>query len=225
MWKYTLLTIWLMVSAIFAPARAEDLIDLLEAGKVEVAVTGSSIEIVEIRVRAVPSASLPITVDIPAGAFFDAGGGSAQNMVATESRSIRLSNTEWREVSLPAACASRLKDIPGQSDRFSVKRLPQQAELARAASALAAAGASSAVKQAAIWIISDDATYDDLGELIEGYSEYSGTRVIDETVAARALRILASAGIDITTKRIWRDKTQILRGITDPDLKQWLSSR
>jgi hypothetical protein len=123
-----------------------------------------------------------------------------------------------------AACASAPRDIPTGSDRFAVKRLPAKSELAIAARAVASARASSAVVQAAIWIISDDADYDGLGELVEG-SSYSGSRAINEPEAAQAMQILDRAGINIRQKRIWNDRRAIARGVRDPALAAWLRGR
>ena len=40
--------------------------------------------------------------------------------------------------------------------------------------------------------------------------------------AAKAMRICAMAGIDVTRKAIWRDRKQILGGLGEGELKQWL---
>ena len=74
--------------------------------------------------------------------------------------------------------------------------------------------------QAAIWIVTDNANYDQLGTLV--YT--GGGRVIDEEDTAKALKLLAQAGIDVKSKRIWLDRHRILAGITDNELKSWLES-
>ena len=205
----------------------QDLFNLLAKHAIEVEVTGSDIQSVEIRLRLAGAAVAPIRVEIPAGAFFKSSDSSEQNMIATTTETVTLSNREWTVTSLAAACASRPLGIPDGDDHFAVQRLPAQAELAKAAKALAKADAPYAVIQAAIWIISDDADFDDLGELVEsvGFNPSGGTRVVNEEEAARALRILSDAGIDIKSKQIWNDRDEIVEGLKDKALKRWLADK
>lgn len=76
--------------------------------------------------------------------------------------------------------------------------------------------------QAAVWIVTDDADYADLGILntqtriitggeIRGWRE---ERTIDERAAVKAMMICATAGIDITRKRIWRDRESLAAALT-----------
>ena len=87
----------------------------------------------------------------------------------------------------------------------------------------------SAVEQAAVWIVTDDADYDDLGSLVETFGPVAlpgmGSRVIREAQTARAMKILDEAGIDITGKAIWRDRERILSKLEDAGLRQWLQRR
>jgi hypothetical protein len=80
-----------------------------------------------------------------------------------------------------------------------------------------------ALRQAAVWIVTVNAGYDDLGRIkfvIENFP-----RVIDERAAARAMRLCDEAGIDITRKAIWKDRQQIIAGLEDSDLKAWLNQK
>ena len=69
----------------------------------------------------------------------------------------------------------------------------------------------------------NNASYSDLGTLVYG-SPYGGRRAINEYEAARAMQLCQEAGIDITGKRIWRDRNRILGGLTDQGLRSWLQS-
>lgn len=82
------------------------------------------------------------------------------------------------------------------------------------------------VLQAAVWIITDDASYGDLGILVlrSSYQAFGGTRVIEEKEAGSAMRILAEAGVVLQQKRIWKDRKRILSGLPDGDLKTWLQT-
>jgi hypothetical protein len=87
---------------------------------------------------------------------------------------------------------------------------------------LHAAGVNSAIRQAAIWIVTDDASYADLGILVNIFG-----RAIRESEAAHAMMIYDMSGLDITQRNIWRDKQAILKGLSDSDvkLKNWLENR
>lgn len=201
----------------------QDIVDLLAAGKIEVQTEGSGIQSVSLRVR--PRTPYPVYVRVPVGTFFVSRNSSSQNMVATEERSLTLTEDDWASLSMPAACANRPRDIPGDRDSFRVQRSPQQAHLARLMPVLDKAGVSYAVRQAAVWIVTDNADYEDLGILISSRGGYGGTRVINETAAANAMRICDEAGIKIKSKAIWRDRKTITAGLADGELKQWIEQK
>jgi hypothetical protein len=196
-----------------------DIVELLENNIVEAEIRGSDITNVNLRIRRlVPYA---VNVLIPVGSFFVAKNPSAQNMVATGEKKARLTTDEWQNISIPAACANRPKDIPGSDDRFSIQQSPNQEELARLMPVLNGAGAVTTVKQAAVWIVTDNADYSDLGILV---SSPGNVRAIGPEHAARAMKICAEAGIDITRKKIWRDRQTILSSLQAGDLKNWLAN-
>ena len=66
-------------------------------------------------------------------------------------------------------------------------------------------------------------TLDDLGTLVGGFG--FGPRLIKEDDAVRAMRLVDAAGIDITTKAIWQDRTSLFHSVTDPALGEWLKDR
>jgi hypothetical protein len=205
--------------------EGHDVVDLLQERKIEIRTEGSGIQRVAVQIRRL--VPYPITVRIPVGSYFVSFRRSAQNMVATEERRHRLTTEGWQHVSVPAACANRPRSIPGSGDTFTVQRSPQQQELARLMPFLDKAGASYPVRQAAVWIVTDDASYSDLGILVSRPSSqvYGGTRTIKEVEAARAMKICHEAGLDLTNKRIWSDRQEIAQALTDADLKRWLEER
>ena len=81
-----------------------------------------------------------------------------------------------------------------------------------------------ATSQAAVWIVTDNATYDDLGILVASSNGSDGSRVIHEAEAARAMQICELAGINIKRKAIWGDRKIILSGLDDGELRKWLYS-
>lgn len=205
--------------------EGEDIIDLLNERKIDVKTEGSGIQNVSISIRRL--VPYPVTVLIPVGTFFVSSISSVQNMVTTSKSRVFLGSDEWTEGLLDAACANRPRDIPGQENRFSVQRFPEQAELTRLMPVLESANVTYAVRQAVVWIVTDNADYDELGILVSRsqYQGFGGSREINEFETASALKILDKAGINIKKKRIWTDRATIIKGLADPELKKWLESR
>lgn len=203
--------------------EGKDIVDLIREKKVEARVQGIGIESVSVSLRRlVPYA---ITARIPVGTYFVSANSSAQNMVSTAESRIRLDSDEWLDVSPDAACANRSLDVPGGEDRFSIQRSPHQAELARLMPVLEKAGVDVETRQAAVWIVTDDADYDDLGTLVASQFGFGGSRVINELETARAMKICEEAKINIRGKRIWGDRKTILAGLEDEALKKWLQGK
>ena len=205
------------------PPAPRDIVDLLDSGAVEIRTAGSGIDSVTVEIRKLVDG--PIVVRIPVGSFFVSASAAAQNMVATGARTITLATKAWRTVSVPTACANRPRDIPESGDTFTVARSPSQTDLAQLMPVLEKANASYAVRQAAVWIVTDNADYDDLGILVESTTGFGGTRVINEAAAARAMKLCEDAGIDITRKAIWSDRARMLSGLAPGATKTWLAAR
>jgi hypothetical protein len=196
-----------------------DIVELIENNIVEAEISGGDITYVNLRIRRL--VPYPVSVRVPVGSFFVSENPSAQNMVATGEKKVRLTSESWQSVQMPAACANRPKDIPGSSDKFGVQRSPNQEELAQLMPALNKSGTGTTVKQAAVWIITDNADYDDLGILV---NSPGNVRAIGPETAARAMKICSEAGIDIAAKNIWRDRESIVSRLPAGELKNWLKS-
>jgi hypothetical protein len=197
----------------------QEIVDLLAAGKIAVETQGDGIQTVALKVK--PRVPYPVSVRIPVGTFFVSRNASSQNMVATGERTVRLTDDDWVSVSMPAACANRPRNVPEGQDSFQVQRSPKQADLARLMPVLDQANVGFAVRQAAVWIVTDNADYADLGILVRN----SGSRAIDASDTARAMRLCDDAGIDVKRKAIWRDRHQIAAEVSEPDLKGWLEQK
>ena len=204
--------------------KGRSIVDLIAEGKIEARTRGAGIRKVHVSLRKL--VDYPISVDIPVGTFFVSARRSAQNMVATSQRTVSISNDSWLSIDLPAACANRPRDIPGTSDSFKIQRSPNQTELEKVMPIVRRRSSNFGVLQAAVWIITDDASFGDLGILVQrsSYQAFGGTRVIKEKEAGSAMRILAEAGVLLQQKRIWKDRMKILSGLPDGDLKTWLQT-
>lgn len=203
-------------------SEGRDIVSLLNEKKIEIEAQGKGIRSVSVRFRRL--VTYPITVLVPIGSYFISARQSAQNMVTTTEIKVRLTTDDWQSVSVPSACANRPRDIPGSGDTFTVQRSPHQQELARLMPVLDKAGVPYDVHQAAVWIVTDNADYGDMGILVSGFGGF-GPRVIGEEDTARAMRICEEAGIDIKGKAIWRDRQLILNGLEAGELKTWLDQK
>ncbi|MGQ0532760.1 MAG: hypothetical protein ACT4OF_08745 [Caulobacteraceae bacterium] len=206
-----------------APAQQGVLFDLRAAGKIAAEVTGSNIERVSLNVLNLTDE--PIRVHIPAGTFFAANNAGAQSMVATNGRYIDLGGRQAGSAMIDTACANLPLDIPNGSNSFTIAQAPPQPDLARIAPLLV--NESYDVRQAAVWIITDNADFNDLGILVSssGYSDFGGMRVIDEHDAARAMQLLDTAGVNVRNRRIWRDRGTIVEYLPEGEVRTWLSSQ
>jgi hypothetical protein len=215
--------------ALLADLQGRDLFALLAEGKVEARAHGAGIEsvVLELR-RKVPHA---VTVQVPVGTFFASRSDYAQSMVTLGPSVATLHGDDWQTVDVSVACADLPLDVPGEEDDFTIRRSPSQRELQRLAPVLAEAGVGFAVRQAAVWIVSDDATYDDLGALVQtsAFTPFGGgTRMINAAEATRALQLLVEAGVGVKDKSIWWDREVLLEELGEAgedELATWLRAR
>jgi hypothetical protein len=112
----------LLVIGTFALIRmipSGDIVDLLNEGKIDVEMHGGGIQRVYLTIRRL--VAYPLIVRIPVGTYFVASNTSSQNMVTTAESKIWLFS-QWESVGTSAACANRIRKIPGSSDTFTVQR-------------------------------------------------------------------------------------------------------
>jgi len=204
-----------------AEGQSQHIVDLVEQKMVTARITGISMDRLALKIHSMSSKTLQ--VEIPAGTYFVARNELVQNMVARHGTSVTLEPLEERDLTLDAACANVRRAEPGSTDTFGIVRASEQVELGQIIEALNAADVQYPVEQAAIWIVTDDASYDDLGMLVGG-SRY-GDALIGENEAVRAMKLVSEAGLDIAGYVIW-DEVNVLRaGVTDADLTTWLDGQ
>lgn len=203
-----------------APALEAPLLNLITAGKIEATVAGSSIESVSLSVRNLTAE--PIRVLIPAGTFFASNSDSAQSMIATAPQIAYLQPNQETFVSISTACANLPLDIPHSGNTFTIAQAPPKEDLSLVAPLLAAE--TYAVQQAAVWIITDDANFGGLGILVRSdFSGIGGARVIGADDAARAMRVLTTAGVDLRDRSILSDRMMLAETVQDAELRAWLT--
>ena len=203
--------------------EGRDIVDLLNEKKIEIETRGSGIESVQVRLRRL--VPYPITVRVHVGTYFVSTRQSSQNMVTTAESKVRLTTDDWMWVSVSTACANRHRDVPGSEDSFTVQKSPHQDELSRLILILDKALVPYAVSQAAVWIVTDNADYYDLGILVRRHPflKFGGTRQIKEPEAALAMKICSDAGIDIPQKAIWGNREIIFWALNDGEVREWLA--
>lgn len=195
---------------------------LLNDGKIIAQIKGDGISNVNVNIKKM--VPYPLEVLIPAGSYFLSDDDTVQNMVSTSDTRVTLTG-DSRATSVPVACAQKPKDIPDSHNRFTLAVDSESgAELQKLMAVINKQDVSFATRQASVWIVTDDPGYDGLGTLRESFYGMPGARTINEPEAARAMQLCAEAGIDIKMKRIWRDKTVILAGLTDETVKTWLET-
>ena len=200
------------------PTRSGHIADLIAEGAILATPRGAGITDLDLDLENLLDELLD--VEIPPGTYFVAGSGGVQNMVVRTATTIELEPNELLRTLVDVACSNLRRDIPEDDDRFTVQR-EQSDSMSRLMQVLDDAGAAYSVAQAATWIVSDDADYDDLGVLITSPGR---TRLIDEADAGTAMQLVDEAGIDITGRRIWRDRDTIADG-ADPSYRAWLEQR
>ncbi len=208
-----------------------DIVDLIKQKKIKVKTCGNGIQLVNLQIKRLVDYS--VTVNVPIGTYFVAHSSSSQNMVSTNAEKTVLTDNEWHGLNVDAACANRTLDVPHGDDSFTIQRSPNQQELVKLTKTLESRDVDSEVKQAAVWIVTDDADYDGLGILVSRQHFYlgnsqsylGGTRVINEYEAAMGMKLCDEAGINIKQKAIWWDRKEILKGLKDEELRAWLKKK
>jgi len=165
----------------------------------------------------------PLEILIPAGTYFVAENPSVQNMVARHAASASIDPGAIVDIKVDAACASLHLTAPGAADTFAMVRASELPEMGKVIDQLNTTPVEYPVEQAAIWIVTDDASYDELGMLVGG-SPF-GPPLIQEEDAARAMMLADQAGVDIRKYSIWNDRFALLLKVTEPDLVTWLDEQ
>jgi hypothetical protein len=200
---------------------AQNIVDLVEHGTVTFKITSGAINELGLEVQNTTDRTLKI--DIPSGTYFVNADSKSQNMVVRHTTNASVQPKGRVDIQLEAACANLHLTEPTQENTFTIQRLPKPPELTKIIDQISSAGVNYPVEQAAIWIVTDDATYDELGMLVEG-SRF-GTSMIRENDAVRAMMLVEKAGLSIRGHAISRDLIQFMGKVTESDLSVWLSSQ
>lgn len=197
--------------------RGEPISELLEQDAIAVTWTGIGIESMAVTIENLSEQGL--SVALPAGSYLIADDQSVQNMVVTRSRLLLVPAGETVTATVAVACANRARKVPSTEDHFTLDRAHASA-LAQLAPILDEERTPYPTLQAAVWIITDNATWEQMGVLTQGIA-----RVIRPENAVEALRSCDRAGIPIEEKWIWEQRLMLLGRLEAGPLSQWLEER
>jgi hypothetical protein len=193
-----------------------DIFELMRERKIKVSARGDGIQSVDFEVGRLVSHA--VTLRVAAGTLCLSGTPSAQNMVLTKTREHTVTG-ESISFSVSAACVNLHKEIPKGETEFRLERGRPDGDLAKLVSLLATREVDYATRQAAIWIVTDNATTEELHRLAlvgSGIHNFgSRNQLINEPEIASAIQLCSEAGIDVTRKAIWieRDPLRIQRDL------------
>jgi hypothetical protein len=223
-------SVWLLLSLTgvgFAQEPAVETITLHEGVRLKkliVTTQGAGIQNVSGTVSRTPGTG-PLLVTIPVGTLF-VPKSAAQNMVTIAPSLIDLTTAERSNIWVTVACANMRRSIPTMADTFAIEPAPQQEALSKLLAVLGDRGALYPPTQAAVWILTDDATYADLGILVAGqaFASIGGSRMIRQSDAVQAMMAIEQAGLKLTGRRIWKDRDLVCKGLAADaaaDLTAW----
>lgn len=202
------------------PAAEESIVDLVEQKALEFWLTSSSINQLTLSLRNL--STRPLQVNVPIGTFFVNQDPDSQNMVVLHPAGVAVPAERSAQLVLEVACANLHRSEPTRSDKFTLRQYPEPFGLASLVATLDQAVVDYPVAQAAVWILTDNASYDELGLLVK--DSRFGLPVIDENAAARALLLMAKNGLKVHEYAIWNDLPDFGPRLSERDVRDWLKT-
>ena len=197
-----------------------DILEAISDGLVEVTAAGQGSETINLTINRTRPEAMVIT--FPVGTYFESAGGRS-DMVASRDGAIVLAEDGPRSWSVMARKAHRTPPVPEARDRLEIRSADEHRATRNVTWLFQGLGLhpqiAPTVEQFALWIASEDSGYDDLAE------RAAGAPIPAERAVALAAAYTASAGIDITMKRIWADREKFVPALTDESLKRFFEGR
>jgi hypothetical protein len=194
------------------PLPGVNIVDLVESAAITYTLTSGSIN--QLGLDLTNSSDQAVHVAIPAGTYFVNADPQSQNMIVVRAAELLLQPGEQSQVVVDVVCANLHLAEPTQENTFTIQRQPSPPVLTDLIDRLNAPGIEYPVQQAAVWIMTDDATFDELGVLVK--DSRFGQSVITEQDALWAMKLLDESGIDLREHAIWADFNQLLFKARDP---------
>ena len=179
--------------------KGVDIFRLVAEKRVSIAIKGGGLT--RARVTLTNNGDSAVSAIIPAAIMFASRNPKIQNMVTTSAKLVALKPNETKSLSVPVACANLPRRAPGSSSELFLEQVANQPALERVVRHMQTVELPFEVRQAAVWIVTDNATYQGLSRLDTMRPGY----------AMRALRLLEESGIELRRFRIWRGGARFLR--------------
>ena len=201
-----------------------DLLDAIDSGVVQAEAVGAGADGVTIRIRRTGAEAIVVTS--PVAAYFRSDG-DRRDMIARRDGWIVLADDDWHEWSLRAVGRQRDRSAPDGGDRLEIlppDTVPRLEELfyriqvgtyTVADSPVLYTPRAYEIEQIAVWIADADANYRTLERGVED------PRIPPQYAVAFALVFCDLAGIDVTDRRVWRDREAVFGALRDQGLTAW----
>ncbi len=204
---------------------SDDFQRLVLEGRIHLTVRGGGVRSVRVTLHSTGPGGVSVTIP-PGLRFVPPLGSSVQEMVTLAPISVSVPGGQNVTVSIPSVCAALRRDVPGSDDTLRLADWGEEnRELQRVIRVLADTDVDYAVQQAAVWIVTDNASFEDMGVLQTAIGPFPIGRTIQEKHVVQAMQLCEEAGIDITRKAIWKDRTRLLRELPEGCLKEYLEAR
>ena len=194
-----------------AEAEPDSIFELARTGKLTISGEGWDLYRFGVVLHKHRTSALPVSV--PQGLYWKAQDPRVQDMVATHGFDHKLDQDGDIWCSTPAAGAGMRKRLATAKDKFTLLPSPPNADLARLIAFFAFKMPEFRLRQAAIWVVTDNATWDELKQYMYGqtgaeWDIITGDeeKIFDTDEVANVLQIIEAAGLDVTRYALWKDK-------------------
>lgn len=183
--------------------KGVDIFRLVDEKRVSISIKGGGLT--RAQVTLTNNGDSAVSAIIPAAIMFASRNRDIQNMVTTSATLVTLKPNETKSLSVPVACANLPRRAPGSSSELFLEQVANQPALKRVVWHMQAVELPFEVRQAAVWIVTDDATYQGLSRL----------KTMRPGYAMRALRLLEETGIELGRFSIWHEGARLFRDHID----------
>ena len=210
------------------PLQDIDLFDAIAKDSVEAYAIGAGEDEVIIRIR--NKESDPLVVTSPVGVYFKSNS-EKRDMIARRDGWIVLEDGDWHDWPIRAVGRQEERDVPNYNHQLSIlspitepklEKLMYQIQVGTFAvdnSQKFYLMRNYDIEQAAVWIADSNFDYEDI------VTSVNESNLPTQYVAAYAIAFCGLAGIDISNRRVWKDRERIFLRLQDPALNMWFQSQ
>ena len=211
--------------AAYGLADPNNVFALVKSGRLQLTMEGD--EIFRVLATTHRLVKEDLAISIPPGAYLQSGDHRVADMIATHGAEISLTSDGYLGSRVAAASASMRRHVGGVRQRFRILPTPPNPDLARLVAYFCLKLPTYRLRQAAIWAITDNASYEDLQKYVTPLTgaDYlvieDEDREFDAGEAVNTLMILDAAGLDVHNFALWRDRQEIFWQLVEEDVDGW----